>query len=339
MKTNILHASAVLAIMLTSLLPVSAAEPVKVDTFVRAETDMTMVRYEKQGAFGKLFHTRGPVPIDKQDVIRMNRDTLYSYLVLDLEAGSALVSMPEVGARFMSLQAIDQDHYVHGVFYAPARFVFTREQVGTRYMVLLFRTFLDPNDPADVAAAQAAQDGIRVEQAAAGRLELPEWDKASLDAVRAALNTLALHGASAAHGFGRRGEVNPIDHVAMAAAGWGGNPQRAAMYLPIVPPAALAGAPSRIRLTEVPVDGFWSITMYNAQGFMVANPAHAYSVNNVTAQRAADGSVTVQFGGCEAAPPNCLPTPEGWNAMLRLYRPRAALLEGRWQVPPLEPVR
>ena len=54
----------------------TAAEKVTVDNFVRAETDMTLKRYVAQGAFGKFVHIRQPTPIDRQDVIRMNRDTL-----------------------------------------------------------------------------------------------------------------------------------------------------------------------------------------------------------------------------------------------------------------------
>ncbi|MEE4277438.1 MAG: hypothetical protein V2I82_03115, partial [Halieaceae bacterium] len=45
-----------------------AAEKVTVDNFVRAETDMTLRRYEAQGAFGKLLHLRAPTPLDRQDV-------------------------------------------------------------------------------------------------------------------------------------------------------------------------------------------------------------------------------------------------------------------------------
>ena len=59
---------------------------VTVDNFVRAETDMTLARYARQGALGKFLHVRQPVSIDKQDVIRMNRDTLYSFVVFDLTA-------------------------------------------------------------------------------------------------------------------------------------------------------------------------------------------------------------------------------------------------------------
>jgi hypothetical protein len=58
-------------------IPCFASEMVTVDNFVRAETNMTLARYVKQGAFGKFLHIRQPTPIDKQDVIRMNRDTLY----------------------------------------------------------------------------------------------------------------------------------------------------------------------------------------------------------------------------------------------------------------------
>ena len=59
------------------------SEKVTIDNFVRAETDMTFKRYEKAGGFGKFFHIRQPTPLDKQDVIRMNRDTLYSIGIFD----------------------------------------------------------------------------------------------------------------------------------------------------------------------------------------------------------------------------------------------------------------
>jgi hypothetical protein len=87
----------------------------------------------------------------------------------------------------------------------------------------------------------------------------------------------------------------------------------------------------------VPVDGFWSITVYDAGGRFQKNEYDAYSVNNLTAMKSADGSVAVQFGGCDGKIPNCLPTVPGWNYMVRFYRPRAKILNGAWTLPQAQP--
>lgn len=331
-----------LAAALAFLVPAAAmaqTRPVTVHDFVRAETDRYIADFARRGPPGQFSHERQATPVSDQPVIRMNRDTLYSSAIVDLDAGPATVTLPDAGRRFVSLLAIDQDHFVYGVFYAPATFVFTREQVGTRYLVLLVRTFANPDDAADMRAAHAVQDSISLRQAATGRIELPAWDQRSLDAIRGQLNGLAAHLSGFGRAFGRRDEVDRIDHLVGAAAGWGGNPRSAAIYMPIVPPAGAASAGWRMRLPEVPVDGFWSVTVYNAAGFMEANPRNAYALNNVTARREADGSTVLQFGACTDATVNCLPTPSGWNAVLRLYRPRAEILDGRWRMPALEPLR
>jgi len=88
---------------------------------------------------------------------------------------------------------------------------------------------------------------------------------------------------------------------------------------------------------DVPVDGFWSITVYNAKGYLEANPQKAYSLNNLTAKKSPDGSIEVQFGGCDGKVPNCLPIMQGWNYWVRLYRPRAEVLEGQWKFPEAMP--
>jgi len=92
-------ASMLAGLLLLASNPVFAAEAVTVDNFVRAETDMTLKRYAAQGAFGKFFHIRAMTPIDKQDVIRMNRDTLYSAGVFDLTTPVTIVK-PDPGKRF-----------------------------------------------------------------------------------------------------------------------------------------------------------------------------------------------------------------------------------------------
>ncbi len=89
---------------------------------------------------------------------------------------------------------------------------------------------------------------------------------------------------------------------------------------------------------DVPVDGFWSVTVYNQDGYLSPNPQNGYSFNNVTAQKSPDGNTTIQFGGCDGEVPNCLPITPGWNYTVRLYRPQQQILAGSWTFPDAEPV-
>ncbi|HEX3601873.1 MAG TPA: hypothetical protein VHU84_17100 [Lacipirellulaceae bacterium] len=61
--------------------------------------------------------------------------------------------------------------------------------------------------------------------------------------------------------------------------------------------------------------------------------------NNVTAKRNADDAVNIQFGGCDGKTPNCLPIMPGWNYIVRLYRPRAEILDGNWKFPDAQPAK
>ena len=67
------------------------------------------------------------------------------------------------------------------------------------------------------------------------------------------------------------------------------------------------------------------------------NPFDAYTLNNITVKKDPDGSVTINFGGCDGKTPNCLPIMKDWNYMVRLYRPRQAILDGTWTLPALQP--
>jgi len=324
---------AVLLFPATSL----AAEKVTVDNYVRAETDATMARYVSGGALGKFLHIREPTPIDQQNVIRMNRDTLYSVGVFDLSQPVTIIK-PDSGGRFQSMQVIDEDHYTHAVEYGPGEFTFTKDQIGTRYLVVLFRTFIDASDEADIKAANALQDKIQVRSAGPGSFEVPDWDAASMTTIRDALNVLAASATSTKHMFGSKAEVDPIHHLLGAAFGWGGNPRSAAIYVNVVPEKNDGKTPYLLKVShKVPVDGFVSITVYNAKGFMEKNDLNAYSINNVTAKKDPDGTVTVHFGGDPTAI-NYLPITPGWNYTVRLYRPQKVILDGSWTFPAPTPV-
>jgi hypothetical protein len=308
------------------------------DNFARAESDLYFGNLVKAGGLGTFHHIRELSPIDNQLVIRQNRDTLYSAGVFDLDAGSATVTLPDAGGRFMSLQIVTEDHYVPEVSYAAGAHTLTRDTIGTRYVMAAVRTLVDPDDPADIDAVHALQDGLTTQQDSVGSFEVPEWDPVSQKAVRDALLALARTLPDTKRAFGPAQDTDPVRHLICSASAWGGNPEKDALYLNVTPAGNDGAAVYRLHVAEVPVDGFWSVTVYNKDGYFTANPQNAYSLNNITAAKNADGSVDIQFGGCDATVANCLPITDGWNYLVRLYRPRAEILDGSWTFPEAQPV-
>jgi hypothetical protein len=177
------------------------------------------------------------------------------------------------------------------------------------------------------------QDAIKVGQADPGRFEIPNWDPVSQKKVRDRLKALGETLPDFKRAFGRKTEVDPVRHLIGTATGWGGNPDKDAIYLNDTPSGNDGTGIYRLTVKDVPVDGFWSITVYDAEGFFQKNQYDAYSLNSVTAMRSAEDSVTVQFGGCDGKIANCLPIMPGWNYMVRLYLPRAEILNGTWNFP------
>ncbi|WP_420915533.1 DUF1214 domain-containing protein [Bradyrhizobium elkanii] len=312
--------------------------PVTADNFVRAETDLYFGGVVKKDGFGKFEHNREALPIDKQTVIRTNRDTLYSGAVFDLDAGPVTITLPDAGKRFMSMQVIDEDQYTPEVIYRPGRYTFSKDKIGTRYVLAAVRILVDPNNPKDVEQVHALQDAIKVSQKSPGKFEVPNFDPVSQKKVREALLALASTLLDTKGMFGARGKVDPVRRLIGAASAWGGNPEKDALYLNVTPQKNDGTTIYRLDVKDVPVDGFWSISLYNKEGYFQANPYGTYSLNSITAKRNADGAVAVQFGGCDGKIANCLPIMAGWNYMVRLYRPRPEILNGKWKFPEAQAV-
>ena len=308
--------------------------PVTVDNFIPAESDRMLASFQSQaGGVNRLRHNRGPTPIEDQPVIRMNRDTLYSAAVVDISNGATL-TVPDGGTRYLSAMVVNQDHFINQILHDPGEYELSIEKFHTPWVAVAIRILVDPADPEDVAAVNALQDQFAIEANSSKPFELPEYDTASLDAIRQALLELARHLGNFDHAFGARDEVDPVRHLVATAAGWGGLPDNEVRYLGVEP--ALPVGEYNVTVRDVPVDGFWSISVYNAGGFFEPNDRDAHSVNNVTAKPNDDGSVTVHFGGCGDDLPNCLPITDGWNYTVRLYRPRSEILDGSWVFPSIE---
>ncbi len=319
--------------------PQHVVAPVQVtpDNFNRAESDINFSGIVKDGALGKLLHNRELMTIDCP-IVRPNRDTLYSMGIFDLDAGPVTISLPDPGKRFMSLQVTDEDQYCPAVVYTSGRHTFRKEDIGTRYIAVGIRILVDPTNPEDLKQVHALQDAIALEPRINDQFEIPDYDEASRNKVRNALLALAETIPDTKQMFGPKDTVDPVRHLIGTAMGFGGNPEKDALYLTVTPDRNDGATIHRLSVKDVPVDGFWSISVYNAEGRFEKNPQNAYSLNNLTAAKDADGAVTVQFGGCTGKTANCLPIVKGWNYTVRLYRPRSEILNGSWRFPEAEPV-
>ena len=320
--------------------PADNAVRVMPDNFPRAESDLIFSGVVKDGGFGKFMHRREPTPIARQTGIRMNRDTLYSAAVFDLDAGPVTVTLPDSGKRFLSMQVIDEDAYTVEVVYGVGVHKLIKEGIGTRYIMVAVRILVDPNDPKDVEAVHALQDAIKVSQPGGpGAFKIPNWDASSQINVRDALLALAATVPDTRGMFGPRGKVDPVRRLIGSAAAWGGIPEDEAITLNVTPTHNDGKTIYRLSVKDVPVDGFWSISVYDDRGHFVPNPQNAYSLSNLTAKPGEDGSYAIQFGGCDGKIPNCLSTPPEWNYLVRLYRPRPEILNGAWTFPAAQAAR
>lgn len=306
--------------------------PVTIDNFIRVATDIELGKYVSlAGGVNRFFHFRTPTPVDKQPTIRMNRDTLYSAAVVDISAGATL-TLPDVGDRYMSAMVVNQDHYINQVVHGGGTYTLDMTKFDTPYVVVFLRVLVNAADETDVAAVNAIQDQMVINAASSKPFIVPDYDEDGFKAMVAAILGLGSFTPDSSHMFGAKEDVDPLRHFIGTAGGWGGLPEDEAYYVNVDPGLPIGKYKIEVP-ADVPVDAFWSISLYNAKGFFEPNDRNAYNINSVTGARDKDGSMTVHLGGCDDGQINCLPIMEGWNYTVRLYRPQQQILDGIWTFP------
>jgi hypothetical protein len=225
---------------------------------------------------------------------------------------------------------VNEDHYINKVFYEPGEHKLTVKEFGTPYVNLSVRTLVDESDPADIREANVLQDQLKIKAASAKPYSHPDYDKKSYKTTYEALLVLGRGMPDALTTFGRKEDVDPIRHLLGTAWGWGGLPEEEAYYLNVEPNLPVGAY--HLTFRDVPVDAFWSVSLYNKDGFFAPNDQNAYSVNSLTGTPNEDGSFTIHFGGAPGSV-NHLPIAEGWNYSVRFYKPRKEILAGTWTFP------
>lgn len=307
------------------------------NTYSRAETDRSFANIAQQaGGVNRFFKIRKPTPLDQQTVVRMNRDTLYAGAIIDTSKG-ATITIPEMPAgRYFSVLLVDNDHYTPGTIYTAGTHTLPTD---TKFLAALVRIqLLKPDDPEDVALVNRLQDQFVITAGSADAFAPPPWDQASLRVLTATYNAEFGTYAQYPDGFmGPRGKADEATrHLAVAGA-WGLFPNRDAIYINYNGKLPATGCYTATY--HVPENSaFWSITLYGADGYMKSDNSILSAANRRMNQ---DGTLTAFFGSKEACGdvPNRLDISEGWNFLMRVYRPGPSVLNGSYTLPPAVPVK
>ncbi len=310
---------------------------VNYNNFAHVETNLTMHRILKAtNGVNQWVHIKQPTPIDKQKIIRMNRDTLYSIAIVDVSKG-AIITMPDAGKRYISMAVINTDGYTNIVKIGAGKYELNKENVHTNHALIIARIFVDANNAQDVKEANKLQDLYKIESKNNASISSVSWNMDEYKNVYNSLLSLFKVAKDAHDMFGPKKEVDSIYFLVGTAGGFGGLPSKNAVYYNYNQPETKAKS-YKMSLKEVPVNAFWSFTVYNKDGYLFNSKYGLSNLNSATSKPNADGSYTLYFGMCEKHKENCLAIEDGWNGILRLYEPQEQVINGSWPLPSITPL-
>jgi len=286
------------------------------ENFVQAFTNM---RYgaviKKAGTVNKFFEM--PVPPsepEKQFVVRMNRDTYYSFAIVDLSGGEVYVNIPTEAEKYVSIQIVDENHETQPMLYGSGRHKITAK---TPHAFVIVRALED-----DV------RRNLTVEASSPKPFEVKEWDMESFYKIDSIGNVDFSDGYDQSKAFGspESGQTAYMNYVGCAG-GWGG-----AMVVDNIYQTSQSfdiNGCYEMTFTDPEDKYFWSATVYNVDGRMFNDVANISS--EMDPVRNADGTITLRFG-CDGQPNN-IPIREGnttgkFNIAMRHYGPSAMVSNG-----------
>ncbi|MFV0447449.1 MAG: DUF1254 domain-containing protein [Vibrio sp.] len=325
MNKNILSLSlAALALAGTTQVFAEALVPVTEKNYEFAESDLAFKNITKLVGSNKWFHFPGLTPLDNQTVVRMNRDTIYSGYVADVSKGGT-ITLPDTGDRYISVMVVQNDHYIDQVFSTPGTH---KIESQTDFAMIVARVQIDPNDPDDLQRVKDIQNKIVVKTNSNRTHVMPNYDMKQLVAVRNALTEEGSKLGNQKNMQGAHGQVDPRMHMYGTAIGWGMLPDAEAQYFSYYSKGKVMDPQNCSQATyqapEVTGKGFYSLTVYNNDGYIAFDRA-VLNKNNIKYN--SDGSFTVSYGNCPKDAPNAMPVAEGWDVMMRIYKPNLSLTE------------
>lgn len=308
---------------------------VTVENFAEAEVDARLFRFIAEGGMNHGLVYEVPTPTDNQAVPRMNRDTLYAGIPIDTGKGYSITVPEHPDDRYVSVYVLDNEHMtLHILRGSGVTHTFDRQE-ATRYVVAIPRVQLfDAADAADVAEALRILRSVRVESASTEPKPTVDWDWEEMLRLRASYeDDYKAVKQIPSDWQGERGTVDRYKgHNIAVASAWGLFPDTEAVYISQAPGLPAIGCFTATY--EVPDhDAFWSITVYNGDGYLFSDNNN---LNSASVAPNDDGTVTVHYGSpadCGDQPPNRLDITDGWNILMRVYRPGRAVISGEYLLP------
>lgn len=306
-----------------------AGEVITQENFIHADSVRAYLKeIAFTGSVNKMRHLRDVADTDNQDVIRMNKDTLYSRIILDVKLG-ATVSLPDYdGLQIAAL--LDEDHQQIATLNGKGTMKITKDMLSSgQHAYIIIRTGFVADIPRAEQMKQAhlAQDGISF-TANSNDPYVPsvKYDYTTMDAVKyGILKDFALNkpeNFSVGDGAGLIGERDEATAKVVVAIGWGFLPKDEASY------SSFTGYREREVLTikspELKDTGFFSYTMYDSNGWIATDD---YAINSDDMKQNKDGTYTVTFLASgepvQKGDLNIVRTPRGkyWTGVLRSYNP------------------
>jgi len=340
MKTNVIVVISLIALSACKPTNVGGTgeppplRPVTVESFVEAEVDARIFRFTKEGGMNEGFVVDTPTPTDRQAVPRQNRDTLYRGIPVDTSKGYSITIPEHSDDRYVSVYVIDNDHMTLHILKGSGTTHTFDEQEYTRYVVAIPRIqVFDPADEANVAIAADILHKVKVESGSIEPKPMVNWDWDEMMKLRASYeNDFKQFTQYPSDWQGKRGDVDLYKgHNIAVATSWGLFPATECVYIAQSPELGATGCFSSTY--EVPDnDAFWSITVYNAEGYMFSDNN---TINGATAKFNEDGTATVHYGSEEdcGRRPNRLDITEGWNILMRVYEPGQSVIDGNYKMP------
>jgi hypothetical protein len=225
--------------------------------------------------------------------------------VIDV-SGDAYITIPET-ERYVSIQIVDENHETQPMIYGSGRHKITAK---TDHAFVIVRALEDD-----------ARKNLQIEASSNKPFVMKEWDMESFKKLEEEGNAIFVKGYDQSKAFGSKetGQTTYMNYIG-AAGGWGG----AMVVDNIYQTSGYMDIEGCYEMTfKNPKDKyFWSVTVYNANGYMFNDLANISSETDPVIND--DGTITIRFG-CDDLPNN-IPIREGnttaqFNVIMRHYGP------------------